>query len=257
MSLELKLPDIRTLNPKQPDYVSKIDDGIEIIRAARLELENYQKGRKDIVEFLREKGIHINVNSTTIKSEGNIRKTTNIGIQINSEEEIKKIEELTHEFYKEKIETEKQNMRLEDANNNYFHAAIDLTKTQKLNESKFDCSLFQFYFANPEGVYELRTDLRNPNDTKVIKNELLNPALFSDEKYVLDFKNKSKDAKANAYLFTNPSRKMNPEIIIVYKAEGEILKFVEASIKEDLEKVAPLVADLQKCFIRARSSINN
>ncbi len=228
---EFNVPQIDQLNPQQPDYVAKLDEGFAQLREASGVLHQaYEgiasRGGKDIVDFLREKGITVSQHEVLYdkeEREGDTltrKRAEAIGIVATSRDESRRIEDLI-DTYHETRDREAKDLRvklkvLARAFEDYVDATLQLTEVQALNEINPEYPTAHFFVVRTDGVYEAHIDLAERKVAGVYRKSSLDPKLFGDKSDVTEFRKQSEGVKANAYLVRNPSSELPVSLLVDY-----------------------------------------
>ncbi len=272
---DFNVPQISQLDPKQPDYVAKLEEGfVGLGKATELLLKEYEKTsqmtEENIADILREKGITVSQPKVLYEREerkGNILKKVRavaVEIEAGDREEARRIEDLI-DSYHETRDQEANNLGKElrskvkiltRAFEDYVDAALKLTVIQPLNEINPDYPTAHFFVVRTNGVYEAHIDLTGEKSAQFYRNPNLDPKLFDDGSYVEDFRKKSEGIEANAYLVRNPLSALPIGNLGDYAVSNTVYLLLKERRQRDKEKEASKSVG-QKLVDRIKSAMDS
>ncbi len=257
-----ELPTLKDLNPKQSDYAARLDAGVEQLEVALAGVTEEATAfydRFDPVAYLRSKGFEVeelppSVHEHRTGDDVTERLQRRLSIVTTKsredewrlEDEVQAYKDQTAAGVREIQEREKQIRRRFSE----FSAAIHtLTQVKPLTMPNPDYQDLHFYIVRPDGVYEAHA-----GENGIIpptKSDTLDPALFQDQKFIAEFRERSKGVGANAYLITNPSQKIPVNALLVTGGCLAVEQLEERERFFDKEKTpAQRLADRLKDIVR-------
>ena len=248
MTAEINVPQISQLNPQQPDYAAKLDEGIAQLRVASRALDELYRREasrfmgRDITDLLRASGVTVSDPRVLYEKEERnpsllkIQREVSIDIVAGGIAEVRRIEDLVetyHETRDRKIgELRKKHKELRRAFEDYTDAALQLTCIQTLREVNPDYPTIHFFVVRRDGVYEAHIDLTRDKSIQFYKSENLTPELFDNDAYLEEFMRLSQGVNANAYLVKNPSSELSVDLLIKYA----VLTVTDVLLKDSRRK---------------------
>src|SRR3989344_2504604 len=252
MPIQINIPKIGQLDPKQADYPTRLDEGLSQMDAyfqtLNQDSQDFIQEKEAFFKYMQENGVpretfleYRLTDELVTKKEG--RFITRIGeIKViecttspSTKEESRRIEDLTHAYYETKNQKAQENNRqseqIKRAHEDYIDAILGLTEIKPLNDINANYRTVHLFIPRQDGVYEMHINLGNKEVIPVFKKEGLTPDLFADDSYIDDFRKHSEGVEANAYLVKNPSKEIPVEILSDH-ASLTILKQLRDKLKD-------------------------
>jgi hypothetical protein len=227
------IPSLEGLDPSQPDYAVKLDEGIK--RIFDLTDANFQKLRQAQIEandgllkLLEEHGLKTQRGPeiVVISPRGGLAASTYFG-DASSLEEKRKIEDLVATYKREKEADlkplEDRQRDIQRAAQDFGQAILDNTRIEPLSQGLI-YTLLHIYLITPNGVFEAQDTLScHPNKksfpTNLTENPNLKPEHFKEESFITRFKEQSQDVGALGYLIFNPSAELPVQELFNYASK--------------------------------------
>jgi hypothetical protein len=243
MTYTLDIPNINTLDPKDPSYVAKLDAGMTKITESAValiqEMHGIVRNGKNIGDYLKANGI-TDIQPEVffdeeIKTQSGQANAFVIGIKIpKDKEKARQLEDVVQKYDRKIVDEqdawEENRKNLRRAFEDYTGAIKELTQVEPLGTSKTEHNDLHLFIVRPDGVYEFHQRMDKPYARNVQKNPHLEPALFDTPNYIDDFAKQAVGISANAYVVRNPSTTI-PIEDLTYEA---VLKVSEQLAKQEM-----------------------
>jgi len=272
----IKIPTLEGLSSKSPDYVQKLDDSWEnlsgLYRQQREKIKAlFDSGTDDLKSSL--KGIEgVVVESTipledeTIKERGEVvaekyaeavilrgkakDRKGRVAVQRKIEDAIRKYRDA---YDSKQRDLEAGLIEIERAQQDFGEAIYDLTNIVPLTKPDIFNFTLHYYIVRKDGVYEThvrREPFGSDKQPSVsydepFRNKYLTEANFSDPAFLNEFKEKSKEIKANAYFVTNPSKIPSPTALF-YQASLKCMQDFLDEIDNKLKKAGGILSEQKR-----------
>lgn len=230
MEEEFQIPVLDQLDSSQPNYVSKLEEGLTQART----MYDSQLDRMNQLAIRYTDGIISNIEGiegVVVDELPEVSRTEKVGDEVVREHLMRTIVARTktrgqsreaYDVIRQSQRSHEDEMRILEDNlvrtersmEDFMVAISGLTEVIPLNETSFEYKTLHFYIPKQDEVYEAHFSM-DGSFSRPTRNSDLNPSNFSDREFLEDFKKQSEGVGANAYMVTNPSELIPVEQLFI------------------------------------------
>jgi hypothetical protein len=220
---EVELPTLEGLDPKQPDYVQKLDEGFTRLREYRDKRmrdydEKIQKLGQDTMALL--KGLEGIVVETVPGFEGKVEEidggraySIGFSIKVDNDGKRKEADDIVSKYIDAVTSiddggfTDTSFIEASVRTSGFIQTIAGLTKVSLLKNTKDDPEKIEFYIPRADGVYVAKIDFESDDLPKPIKDDALKAEDINEQRFA------STPADTAVYRVDNPSKVIPLEVV--------------------------------------------